>query len=90
VALDTQALVAQLRRYIAYPYRARTNGWEGKVSVSFRLGPDGEAREVRVVASSGFSELDRNAVAAVRKASPFSPPPSREVVLVLPVDYCLR
>jgi protein TonB len=82
--------MGHLRRYLDYPSKARANGWEGKVSVSFRLGPDGRARSIRVVASSGFPGLDRSAMAAVRKASPFPSPPSREVVLVLPLTYSLR
>ena len=89
-AVDTRAFAEHLRRYISYPMSARSKGWEGKVSVSFRLGPDGLARDIRVVASSGFSVLDRSAVAAVRKASPFLPAPGREVALILPVSYCLR
>jgi protein TonB len=83
-------MVEHLRRFINYPTSARAKGWEGKVSVSFRLGPDGQARDIRVVVSSGFPVLDRSAVAAVRKASPFASPPSREVALILPVAYCLR
>jgi protein TonB len=90
LALQERAIMEHLRRYLDYPSRARANGWEGKVAVFFRLGLDGRARDIRVAASSGFSVLDRSAMAAVRRASPFSPPPSREVALTLPVTYSLR
>jgi protein TonB len=82
--------LAQVRRHVEYPPRARTNGWQGKVGIFFRLGTDGQARDIRVAASSGIPLLDRSAVAAVRKSSPFTPPPRCEVALTLPVAYCLR
>jgi protein TonB len=89
-AVDTRAFAEHLRRFISYPLRARIRGWEGNVSVSFRLAADGRAHDVRVVVSSGFLALDRSAVDAVRRASPFAPAPGRELALILPVTYCLR
>lgn len=67
---------------------ARKKGWEGRVVVAFVILPDGAVRDVRVVRGSGFSVLDRNAVEAVRSASPFPHPPMEAEVLT-PVIYKL-
>ncbi|MBE0603248.1 MAG: energy transducer TonB, partial [Deltaproteobacteria bacterium] len=72
----------------SYPAVARKMGWEGSVVVAFVILPDGAVRDVRVVHGSGFSVLDRNAVEAVRSASPFPHPPAEAEVLT-PVVYRL-
>lgn len=43
--------------------------------IAFELAPDGTARNVRVVRSSGNSTFDESVVRAVMKASPFPAPP---------------
>ncbi|MBI5905812.1 MAG: energy transducer TonB, partial [Deltaproteobacteria bacterium] len=91
-AIDLEGGYAYLRddiqRGIAYPPVARRMGWEGNVVVSFRIHPDGSASDIRVVRGSGFAVLDRNAVEAVRSASPFRTPPA-EAEIVTPVVYRL-
>lgn len=77
-----------IQRGIAYPDVARRMGWEGRVLVAFLILPDGTVRNVRVVRGSGFPVLDRNAVEAVRAASPFPRPPA-EAEIVTPVVYKL-
>ncbi len=77
-----------IQREISYPAMARKKGWEGRVVVAFVILPDGAVRDVRVVRGSGFSVLDRNAVEAVRSASPFPHPPTEAEVLT-PVVYRL-
>ena len=53
-----------------YPERARELGVEGTTRIQFEIGPDGLAREVRTVESSGHRLLDqaaeRGAIAAGR------------------------
>jgi protein TonB len=78
-----------IQRGIAYPAVARRMGWEGRVVVAFLILPDGTVRNVRVVRGSGFAVLDRNAVEAVRTASPFPRPPAEAEVLT-PVVYKLN
>ena len=51
-----------------YPAWSRRLGHEGRALIGARVGADGRARDVRVVASSGFAELDREAARAVREA----------------------
>jgi len=77
-----------IQREISYPAVARRMGWEGRVVVAFVILPDGAVRDVRVVHGSGFSVLDRNAMEAVRSASPFPHPPAEAEVLT-PVVYRL-
>jgi protein TonB len=48
-----------------YPPRAVELGQQGEVMVRVRLKPDGTAAEIRLWRSSGFSLLDRAALAAV-------------------------
>jgi periplasmic protein TonB len=77
-----------IQHAIAYPATARRMGWEGKVVVSFQLLSDGSVRDVRVVQGSGHAALDRGAIDAVRKASPFPRSPV-EAEVITPVIYRL-
>jgi protein TonB len=77
-----------IQRAIAYPATARRMGWEGKVVVAFHLLPDGSVRNVRVVQGSGYAALDREAIDAVRNASPFPYSPV-EAEVITPVVYRL-
>ena len=46
---------------VAYPARARELGLEGTTRIQFEIGPDGLARGVATVQSSGHALLDRAA-----------------------------
>ncbi len=78
-----------IQRRIEYPLAARRMGWEGRVVVAFTIRADGTVRDVRVKESSGFPLLDRNAVEAVRGASPYPKPPA-EAQILTPIVYTLR
>lgn len=71
---------------INYPQMARRMGWQGKVVLSFVVCRDGKVEELQIVESSGYKQLDRNALETVRQVEPFPRPPVR-VKLVLPVTY---
>lgn len=73
---------------ISYPYRARKLSMEGNVIISFVVCLDGSVKDVKIKKSSGFSTLDNNSKKAVRKASPFPPPPV-EVKIEIPITYKL-
>jgi len=77
-----------INRHIAYPRIARQMGWTGKVKISFIITVNGDARNIRVIESSGKEILDSNATEAVRKASPFPRPPV-EARIIMPVLYRL-
>jgi protein TonB len=75
----TQAYFAMVRLRIeankSYPRSARRRNIEGRVTVGFVLETDGRATSVKVVKSSRHSILDKAALEAVRRASPFPRPP---------------
>ena len=50
-----------------YPSRALRRGHGGTVQLKILVSPDGSAKTVTVVSSSGYSELDQAAVETVRK-----------------------
>ena len=50
-------------------------GQRGSTTVTFAIGPGGALRFVRVSQSSGNARLDELALATVRNAAPFPPPP---------------
>ena len=49
-----------------YPENARAKGWEGTVRLQILVNTDGRVEDVRIVAGSGYSELDQTAQRAVR------------------------
>jgi protein TonB len=77
-----------IQKNITYPRLARKMGWEGKVVVSFVICEDGTVINIKIVKSSGFALLDKNAVESIKKAVPFPSPPVR-AELVVPVSYRL-
>ena len=62
-------------------------GQRGSTSVSFAIGENGALRAVRVARSSGNTRLDQLALATVRNAAPFSPPPSGAVSYTIRIDF---
>jgi protein TonB len=86
---DYSRITDHLRRYVSYPYRARQQGWQGRVLVAVCLKPDGSLEKADVVASSGHSLLDESALQAIRRAAPF-PAFGREIRKDIPVNYNLR
>jgi len=50
-----------------------------RVVVAFRIMKDGSVSDSRVVKSCGSPQFDAIALDAIRKAAPFSPPPSPEM-----------
>jgi len=78
-----------IQQTINYPRLARRMGWEGKVIISFIISEDGLIEKVKVVESSGYIALDKNALETVEKSTPFPKPPTR-AELIIPVIYRLR
>jgi protein TonB len=70
---DVVTKVDTAARAGAPPRRA---GRFGTVTVRIRVAADGSLRGVTVEKSSGTEALDRRAVAAIKTAAPFEPPPS--------------
>ena len=84
----------RLSRYLTYPRNARRRGWQGEVMVAFHITDLGILNNVRLAKSSGYSLLDRSAIAAINKlgniALPEKMKPLQAMDLLLPVSYQLR
>ncbi|TKB24114.1 energy transducer TonB [Desulfopila sp. IMCC35006] len=96
VAAETRYLQANftgIRRKVSsklrYPSMARRQGWQGQVQVRFSILLSGEIDDLRVLSSSGYSLLDRQALQAVQLAAPF-PAPSVVASITLPVTFTLK
>lgn len=72
-------VAAHLARYKQYPSSARSAGAQGVATVSFTIDGLGRLTSARVVGSSGIAAFDQEAVAMVRRASPFPPPKDGKV-----------
>ena len=68
---------------------ARKMGWCGQVKIAFVVCEDGGVNDVRVVESSGFSLLDRNAVETVKNVAPFPTPPIKAEIRMA-ITYRLK
>jgi len=70
-----------------YPAQASEERKEGQVDVEFTILKDGRLLDVRILQSSGFGSLDREAIRAVKAASPFKPIPDQMGVPQLPIRF---
>jgi protein TonB len=61
VADRIEVIRARLQDALVYPEAARRRGLEGVSRIQFAIGPDGRARDVRTLLSSGHHVLDRAA-----------------------------
>jgi protein TonB len=77
-----------VQKNVSYPGMARKMGWEGKIVIAFTILADGNTRDIRIKESCGIEMLNKSAVEAVKKASPFPRPPG-EAQIVLPIVYRL-
>jgi protein TonB len=60
-------------RHFNYPPLARRHGWEGAVLLGYDVTPEGRVINVRVLASSGYPVLDRNAQETLSRVPPLGP-----------------
>lgn len=74
---------------LRYPQMARRQGWRGEVRLEFTLLANGEVQDLKLVQSSGYPLLDRQALRAVEAAAPF-PPPLATATITLPVQFRLE
>jgi periplasmic protein TonB len=84
-------VVALIERNKHYPETSARRGERGVAQVFFSLDRRGRVLESRVVRSSGASALDEEALALLRRAQPFPPPPPEfpgdSVTLILPLRF---
>jgi periplasmic protein TonB len=71
-------LYALIIRQQHYPGSARRAGMRGTVIVGFWVDERGDLTHQALYRTSGYPELDREALDAIKRAAPFPPPPSGE------------
>ncbi|MDD5746462.1 MAG: energy transducer TonB, partial [Candidatus Omnitrophica bacterium] len=83
--------IEQFRRY---PESARQQHREGTIEVVFTVNRDGAAGEIALLRSSASNLLDAEAIATVKRASPFLPIPpdisANRVTMRVAVVFSLR
>jgi len=79
-----------LQKNLSYPTIAKKMGWEGICVIQFTLTPEGKIENIKVVKSSGYKTLDRNAVTAIIKSASEFPKPKERITLEVPIIYRLR
>ena len=88
------SVAARLHAAKRYPADARRFGVQGTAVVAFRVEANGTATGVRVEESSGDRQLDGEAVAMVRRASPFAPIPNelggQVLCVTVPVAFIIH
>jgi len=87
-------VLAALHKERRYPRLAMTRRQQGVPYIRFVMDREGKVLSSRLERSSGFPELDREAVALARRASPLPKPPDDKpgdtVEVVVPVQFFLR
>ncbi len=84
-------LMAHLERRKRYPAGARSRGERGTVYVRFSVDDAGNVLSAMLARSSGFSELDSEVLALIRRASPLpAPPPAMPTTITVPVLFSIR
>jgi len=83
----TEMVQKQIEAVKQYPKRAQRRNDQGVVTLVFTIGMDGEIVSVNIIKSSGSRILDGAALDAVKKASPFTPPPHGSVMIQLPIKF---
>jgi TonB family C-terminal domain len=79
-----------VQRHINYPPIARRMGWEGRVLIGFVLEPNGDIRDLKVLKSSGYEVLDKEALDAIKRSYRDFPKPPVGVVVKLPINFRLE
>lgn len=70
-----------------YPLLARKRGIEGTIYISFRISPQGEPQNLKILKSSGSRILDTATLDIVKKAAPF---PYADSPIEVPVVFRLK
>ena len=91
MAAYRSAIRREIERHKRYPTRAKMMRKQGKVSVSFNVGPDGSLSGARVTQSSDDESLDNAALEAVNSARPVGARPSGfPSGLNVPISFTLQ
>jgi periplasmic protein TonB len=83
-----------LERHKRYPTAAQSRRQEGIAQVFFSIDREGRVLDSRIVRSAGAAALDAEALALLKRAQPFPPPPpelaGERVTLTVPIAFHLK
>lgn len=68
-------LWGSIGKHKQYPRIAQLRGWQGEAIVELQLDGNGKLKSKKIIQSSGFESLDKQALEMVEKAAPFPAPP---------------
>jgi protein TonB len=72
-------------------YKRHTHGSSGTATVAFQLNGGGKVTSSRLVRGSGVASIDQEALAMVRRASPFpAPPDGRAISFTVPLRFLVQ
>jgi protein TonB len=88
-------LAGEFAKHKQYPRIAQMRGWQGTVRVELLMNANGEiTAPPRVVESSGFEVLDKQALEMAKKALPLPLPPEilrgKDMTIIVPVPFILK
>lgn len=82
-------ITKHIQRKMIYPDEAKRQGIRGTARIAFTIGTSGQPSNIRIRQSSGSNLLDQAALNAVKRASPFPPPPA-SVNVSIPLVFNLK
>ena len=68
-------LWGEIGKHKQYPRIAQMRGWQGEAIVELLLDGNGKLKSKKIIQSSGYDALDKQALDMVEKAAPFPAPP---------------
>ena len=87
-------VLARLNKYRRYPPGAHARRQQGVPYIRFTMNREGNVLSTSLERSSGFAELDREALALAKRAQPLPRPPEERpgetLELVVPVEFFIR
>ncbi|MBZ7934344.1 energy transducer TonB [Campylobacter sp. LH-2024] len=91
---DKHPLLEEIQKAIQkaqnYPRQAQRMGIQGIVKVEFLWKKNKTLAELKIVQSSGYTLLDKNALESIRKASVNFPYYKNDLRIILPIIYSLK
>ena len=72
-----------------YPSWAKKQGFEGSVYLKFTILSNGQAQDIKIIRSSGFNILDKEAVSTIKRVQLFPPIPEEMKVSSLTMEVSI-
>jgi len=89
-----KTLWGAISKHKLYPRIAQMRGWQGEAIVELQLDNNGKLKSKKIIQSSGFDSLDKQALEMVEKAAPFPSLPealrSSNVRFKVPIPFKLE